>query len=78
MVLDRVVVNYHPELEGSYLLEPDVAHGFIRSPPHKRQVSLQLFVRVCEGIILREAVQGVRSRGIEGPGTTHQHWAQPC
>lgn len=52
MVLDRVVVNYHPELEGSYLLEPDVAHGFIRSPPHKRQVSLQLFVRVCEGITL--------------------------
>lgn len=40
---------------GSYLLKPDVPHRDIRSPPHKREVSFQLFVRMREGVALREA-----------------------
>lgn len=57
------------------LLKLEVPHGCIGSLPHKGKVPLQLFVGVCEGVVLRDAAQFVCSRGSEGPVAAHQNGA---
>lgn len=74
-----VLVQRNPRLyePRPYLLEPDVSRGRIGGSPHKRQVPLQLFVRVREGVALGEAAQGVSAGRRKGPGATHQPRTPP-
>lgn len=59
------------------LHEPDVAHRNIWSSPHKRQVPLQLFVGVGDGVALGQAVQGVGPWWGQDPGAPCRQGTEP-
>lgn len=61
-----------------YLLKLEVPHGRIGSLPHKGEVPLQLFVGVSEGVVVRDAVQFLCSRGSEDPVAANQNRANYC
>lgn len=65
----------HLQIFTQHLLKLEVPRGGVGSLPHKGKVPLQLFVRVCEGVVVGDAAQLVCSRGSEGPVAAHQNGA---